>query len=381
MTYKSRQGALTEIEKSIVKYLIDKGDRNQDIQAYINKNRAGTINGARVSGVRHNKNVKPATQKEFDNYDRIKSSFDSVTGLNPYINERLIRAREAMMLAVGTFNNPTLKFKAEVFCILSVVAWTYLLQEWLEYNNIPFAKPNGFTFSLAELTKMEACNLSNGVKNNLKAVIKIRHDVEHKLFGEADSTWQTLFQANALNFEKVMTAYFGSRVSLSKDLGFAIQFSKFENNHVGIVNSYDVPSHIIEIESQLSQELSPEELNDPEYKAKIEIIQSGDSNSSAILIPIPTNDSDFFKLKATEVVKAVSETTGIRFTTNNHSQCCQHFGVRKKWKSKDITETDKRYCKYFANSNSFGYSYPWVTLLSETITDNNLFDEIKSIKL
>ena len=47
-----------------------------------------------------------------------------LTGLNQYDDERLIRAREAMILAVQIFNSPALKFKTEVFTMLTNVAWT-----------------------------------------------------------------------------------------------------------------------------------------------------------------------------------------------------------------------------------------------------------------
>jgi hypothetical protein len=38
-------------------------------------------------------------------------------------HERLIRAGEAMVLGVQVFNNPTLRFKTEVFTMLANVAW------------------------------------------------------------------------------------------------------------------------------------------------------------------------------------------------------------------------------------------------------------------
>lgn len=61
-----------------------------------------------------------------------KVSFDPRTALNQYGDERLVRAREAMILAVQVFNSPAVKFKTEVFAVLSNIAWTYLLHEHYE---------------------------------------------------------------------------------------------------------------------------------------------------------------------------------------------------------------------------------------------------------
>ena len=52
MVARNKEGALTDEEKSIVKALLAKGWRNQDIQALVNVGRAATINSARISGPR-----------------------------------------------------------------------------------------------------------------------------------------------------------------------------------------------------------------------------------------------------------------------------------------------------------------------------------------
>src|ERR1700734_1975956 len=62
---KSKKG-LTDLEKRIVKALIVKGWRNQDIHAWINIGRQTTVNFGRISGVKKNANQQPATGEELE---------------------------------------------------------------------------------------------------------------------------------------------------------------------------------------------------------------------------------------------------------------------------------------------------------------------------
>src|SRR5438128_337837 len=110
--------ALTDEEKRVVKALIAQGMRNQDIHALINYERTPTVNFGRITGVKKNDTIAPASSEEVSFFKRKRYSFDPVTGLNLYRDERLIRAREAMVLAVTIFNSGSYRFKSEVFSVL-----------------------------------------------------------------------------------------------------------------------------------------------------------------------------------------------------------------------------------------------------------------------
>ena len=130
MTARNRDGALTDEEKPIVKALLTEGWRNEDIQALINIGRKATINSARITETKHDNTIVAATNEEVEFFQIRKNSFDQRTGLNLFDNERLIRAREAMILAVQVFNSPAMCFKTEVFTMLANVALTYLMHEY-----------------------------------------------------------------------------------------------------------------------------------------------------------------------------------------------------------------------------------------------------------
>ena len=60
------EGALTDDEKRIVKGLLASGERNQDIQALVNLGREATINSARITEVKQDDGVAPATEEELE---------------------------------------------------------------------------------------------------------------------------------------------------------------------------------------------------------------------------------------------------------------------------------------------------------------------------
>ena len=128
MPVRKKAGALTAEEKPIVKALLARKWRNQDIQDLLNRGRAATVNSARITEVKQS-NVKAAGDDEVEFFTAKKKAWDSKTGLNLFDDERLLRAREAICLAVHVFNSPTTNFKTEVFAVLANIAWTYLLHE------------------------------------------------------------------------------------------------------------------------------------------------------------------------------------------------------------------------------------------------------------
>jgi hypothetical protein len=174
--------SLTPQERRIAKALIAKGWTNQDINAWINMGRHTTVNFGRISGVKKDAEQIAASDEEVAFFQLHRQAYDTQTGLNRYDDERLIRAREAMILAVQIFNSSALKFKTEVFCVLANVAWTYLMQEYYTRNTqVELVNADGFSLPLSELIKREDCPLSDGIKQNLRALKLLRDKVEHHL--------------------------------------------------------------------------------------------------------------------------------------------------------------------------------------------------------
>ena len=111
MATRHKEGTLTQEERRAVKALIAEGMRNQDIQDLVNRGRRATINAARITEVKQDATQEAATEAELELFKIKRKLYDPVTGLNEIDHERLIRAREAMMMAVHIFNSPQLRLR------------------------------------------------------------------------------------------------------------------------------------------------------------------------------------------------------------------------------------------------------------------------------
>jgi hypothetical protein len=255
MSGRKREGALTKDEKAIVKALLKKGRRNQDIQALVNIGRAATINSARITEVKKDQRQEAASDDEVAFFQIKKHSFDAYSGLNLFDDERLIRAREAMILAVQIFNSAALNFKTEVFTVLACIAWTYLLHEYYSRKGVKIIGEDGRSLLLSQMVERRDCPFSDGIRNNLRALKLIRDDVEHKLLGKADVRWQGLFEACCLNFDKLLRERFGDRLSLAKELSFARQFTRMNVEQLATLSKYEIPEHIEALDARLEGRL------------------------------------------------------------------------------------------------------------------------------
>lgn len=392
------KASLSELEKRIVKALFEKGQRGQDIHAIINTGRTPSVNFARITTVKKNPNQEISSAEEIEFYTKYKRSQDLLTGLNPYDDERLVRAREAMILAVQIFNSPAMKFKSEVFCILANISWTYLMHEYYERNkSIPIKKTEGFSLSLSEMLDRGDCPLSEDMKNNLKALKILRDKVEHHILGRADTLWLGIFQACCLNFDKAICNLFGERLSLASDLSFALQFARMNLEQVSTVNKYEVPPEISAIDALLTENMTPEQINNVEFQFQVVYTLTAASKSKAhIQFVKPDSDEgkqihnvltkkviadDEYPHKPAKLAKLVCDKTGTSFTTHNLQQAIKLYKIRPKKGAPQPANTDKKYCIYHAAHKDYTYSGEFLDKLVAAVTDPTELAKIKAVTL
>jgi hypothetical protein len=396
MIYRNPEGALTDEEKSIVKALLAEGLRNQDIQALLNVGRSATVNSARITEVKQDDTIVLASDEAVEIFRLTKRSYDPKTGLNLLENERLIRAREAMILAVQVFNSAGLNFKTEVFAVLANIAWTYLLHEYYERKGETITGDDGRSLLLSQMIKRQDCPLSTGMKNNLNAIKMIRDDVEHKLFGRSDNRWLPLFQACCLNFDKTLCEFFGEKLSLQNELSFALQFAKPAIEDLALAQKYPVPPHIEALDARLRDGMTEEQLNDLEYqfrvvytldsasksKAHIQFLHPGSEEAEQVrnvLVKYKTAD-ELYPLRVKQIVKLVADRSGRPFTSYNHTQAWKHYKVRPKKGAKQSDETNKDYCIYHPAHGDYTYNEKWVDFLVAEIADDEKWRAITRIR-
>ena len=386
MPKKISKTTLSSYEKSIIKALLNNGSRNQDIQTLINTGRPASINFGRISTIKNDAKIVPASEKQVEFFKQKKLMFDHVTGLCRFDDERLVRAREAMILAVELFNTPRIAFKTGVFSMLTNVAWTYLLHQYYVSKGVDIINKEGFSILLSQMIARDDCPLSKGCKKNIAAMKEIRDVVEHRTIGSFDRKWLPLFQSTCLNFEKALTDLFGSKLTLGHELGFSLQFAKLSTQEIAQLQEFDLPEHIAALDKSLAEKLGEGEAEDLEYQFKVIYTLTNASKAAAhfqfvqpdsaegkeiqnVLIKYKSLD-ELYPLKPAEVTKIVAQKSGRAFTSDKHQRAWKKFNARPKNGAADPAATNKKYCAYHAPYKSYTYSHAWVDFLVENIAND-----------
>jgi hypothetical protein len=397
MRVRKREGRLTAEEEGIVKALLSQRWRNQDIQALVNIGRIATINSARITEVKQDSTIAPAADDAVEFYKLEKQSFDPRTGLSIFHDERLIRAREAMIVAVQIFNSPMLKFKTEIFAVLAQIAWTYLMHEYYDRRKVKIIGEDGRSLLLSQMLRRDDCPLSPGIKRNLDAMTIIRNEVEHKVLGRGNSTFLPIFQACCLNFDKTISDLFGAPLFLQSELAFSLQFAKMTIEQLAGLQKYAIPEHIQALDGRLQEGLTEEELADLEYQFRVVYTLDSASKSRAhiqfvhpdsdegkeisnILVKYKAAD-DLYPYKPGPVARLVSQRSGRKFTGHNHTQAWRLYSVRPWPGAKRPQDTNVDYCIYHHAHGDYTYSEKWVEHLIAEIADEGKWAAITAYKI
>lgn len=397
MKKKKTEGRLSKDEAAVVKALLARGWRNQDIQALVNIGRPATINSARITEVKQNRNLVAADEGTTEFFITKKKSYDTKTGLNLFDDERIIRSREAMALAVQIFNSPTLNFKTEVFAMLVNTAWTYLLHEFYTRRNVKILGEDDRTLLLSQMLKRPDCPLSKGMKKNLEAIKLIRDEVEHKLLRKSDLKWLPLFQACCLNFDKMIRELFGDAVSLQNELSVALQFARINMEQITELQKHEIPPSIEALDARLNKNLTDEELSDLEYQFRvIYTLDSATKSQSNIRFVHPGSNEgkeirnilvkhkaadELYPYKPHRVAFLVQERSRKNFTAHNHTQAWRKFDIRPRPSAKNPDITDKKYCIYHPAHGDYTYSEKWIDFLVTQISSDQGYKDIIDYKI
>ena len=200
MPLRRRDKKLERWEIALVKAMVADGrwPSDQDILAYFTRP-TRSVNHRAISEIRSSAKhaaIKAATAEELDSFLTTWPEVDAETGLSLRGDELLIKAREAMIAAVHTFNSAGLTFRTELFIVTAIIAWTYLLHAWFKREGIdhrhtknensqkvPIKTPSGADkfWELAQCLKHPRCPVEQGAKANLAFLIDLRHEIEHRL--------------------------------------------------------------------------------------------------------------------------------------------------------------------------------------------------------
>ena len=273
---------LTPEEVSLIKAMLTNASlQGQDIVAYFTRP-GRTVNQARITDIRSGKAryavVPPASAAQLKRFFADWPQHDYVTGLHPVDDELVVKAREAMMNAVQSYNNPRALFRSECFIVLAIIAWTYLLHWYFGKQGIDYRarKDDGTVlltahkaekhWELEMCLKQSGCPLDDPTKENLRFLIGIRHEVEHQMTRRIDEALSAKLQACALNFNAVLKTLKGNRCGLDREMTFAIHLSGIERDQRNmLLNDMGLPKNIVAAVETFEQSLPEKVRNDERY--------------------------------------------------------------------------------------------------------------------
>lgn len=289
MPVRKRGNKLERWEIALIKAMIADGrwPNDQDILAYFTRP-TRSINHRAIAEIRTGKKhaaVKAVAADDLEGFLSSWPEIDAETGLSLRGDELLIKAREAMVAAVHTFNSAGLTFRAELFIVTAVIAWTYLLHAWFKREGIDYRHttnkngqkvvsktPSGADkfWELGQCLKEPRCPVEQGAKDNLTFLLELRHEIEHRSTNRIDDAVSAKLQACCINFNDAIKKLFGAQYALERRLPIALQFVTFSPDQRAILKKANgLPRNVEIMMDGFEGRLTPEQQVDPRYAFRV----------------------------------------------------------------------------------------------------------------
>ena len=196
------------------------------------------------------------------------------------------KSREAALADVQIFNNPIATFKSESFIVLFMIAWTYLLHSYyrgrkIEYRYYEIQKakkkyalnPDGTIkyWDLSECISQKDCPLDAHAVNNLRFLIGLRNQIEHKKADNLDSYLSARYQACALNYNYYLKLLHGEKYSLDHMLALSLQFAELDYEQAKVIKDKEglIPKEIRTYIAGFDENLSEQERTNDRFAYRL----------------------------------------------------------------------------------------------------------------
>jgi hypothetical protein len=354
MPVRKRGNKLERWEIALVKAMVADGrwPNDQDILAYFTRP-TRSVNHRAIAeirtGTKHTA-IKIATSDELNSYIVSWPEVDAETGLSLRGDELLIKAREAMIAAVHTFNSAGLTFRAELFIVTAIIAWTYLLHAWFKREGIDYRytknqngdrvvvkTPNGAEkyWELSQCLKHSRCPVEQGAQRNLIFLLELRHEIEHRSTNRIDDTISAKLQACCINFNDAIKTLFGAQYALERRLPIALQFVTFSPDQRALLKkATTLPRHVETMMDSFERQLTREEQDDPRFALRyfmvhktanrapgadlaVEIVQPGSDIADKFNLAL--KEVEKRKYLPSEIVEIIRAEGWDRFTMHSHT--------------------------------------------------------------
>ncbi|HEX8193513.1 MAG TPA: DUF3644 domain-containing protein [Allosphingosinicella sp.] len=293
-------GKLTRYEIGLVKAMLAAGGKaDQDILAYFTWP-TRSVNHREVAQIRtgeRHTDVPAAQASELADFIAEWPEVDPDSGLSLNTDQLLVKAREAMVAAVHSFNGAGLTFRSELFIVTAVIGWTYLMHAWFLREGIDVRyyegagaerrvkrTPGGAEkyWELSHCLRHARCPLSLGGRNNLSYLLELRHEIEHRSTNrQLDDALSAKLQACCINFNDALVEWFGSRFALDRRLSLALQFRSLDPEQTAQLRRANLPQNISTVMDAFEAQLTPEQYADPRYAYRVALVPRSANRASS----------------------------------------------------------------------------------------------------
>jgi hypothetical protein len=297
-----------------------------------------------------------------------------------------------MIAAVHVFNGVGLHFRAELFVVTAIIAWTYLLHAFFKMRNVDFRyyktvagtrevekTKNGADkyWDLERCLRHEQCPLDDGVKTNLRFLVELRHEIEHRSTTRIDEAVSAKLQACCINFNDNIKEIFGRQFGLERRLPIALQFVTFGSDQISLLKKVtDIPGHIESMMNTFHESLTPEQQADPKFAYRVLFVPKiasrastsdvaiefvkADSPEAAEVSRVLLKEVEKPKHRPGQIVRIMRAEGYPRFNMAHHTEL---------WQSLDAKAQDKGYGHKVADGQWYWYD-SWVNRVREHCLEN-----------
>ncbi|MBN9537346.1 MAG: hypothetical protein BGN99_28135 [Alphaproteobacteria bacterium 65-37] len=392
MAVRKRGNTLEKWEVAIIKAMIAENARSndQDILAYFTRP-SRSINHRAIAEIRKDlkhKGIRAATSTELDEFRATWPDIDLQTGLSTRGDELLLKAREAMIAAINTFNGLGLTFRSELFIVTAMIAWTYLMHAWFKQRGIDYRYKvrgqvqrtrNGaeMYWELGHCVRHDKCPLPRGVVQNLEFLLELRHEIEHKSTSRIDEAVSAKLQACCINFNDALTQLFGRHYALEKRMPIALQLVTFNTEQRELLKrASNLPQHIETMMTIFQGAMTEEEQMDPRFAYRVAFVPKVRNRASGADLAIDfvkegseearniarvlLKEVDKKRFTAGQIVKLMQKEGFSKFDMHQHTMLWKKLNARK----------EEVYGGPGPYRNTWLWFEPWIARVREHCTSN-----------
>jgi hypothetical protein len=361
-----------------------------------------------------------------DEFVRLMSQKDEISAdprkpqVKPEIEMLLRKAREAALLALQIYNNPTTCFRTEGFSVMMVIAWTALFHAIFEKRGQRYFHLDPTTqqpvmidgdekaWELAQCAAAFFGSQTTAVRKNLEFFIRLRNKVEHRYVPEIDPHVVGECQAMLLNFDDLLVNEFGTYFAVRESLAVPLQtahvrttvgdaaMKRFQAKNFekvrDFVNTFraDLPGDVLAdqryclrvflLEKPANHQGSADHAIEfvkvtPENRDKLATI----ANNIVALKDREVHVANAGHLKPSDVAKRVAARIAFTFNTQHHAKAWKHYQVHppmKKGEKVSAVACQARYCIPDEVHNDYVYTPAWVDFLVKKLSDPTEYQSV-----